>query len=155
MGTAPISPYCKMPSGEVCPGKFNPGAMKDCKCTCTPASLSQSNMFTGMMRVRMGGAQPLGRFFSHPKESECTEYESIGAARRDGSQCTWKRRADARVVRGWEVEQHGWNKTESKKPMQVDPAQVQQNVEVVRKAISDVALRPWECEANAVPLLIV
>mmetsp|Transcript_76614 Transcript_76614/g.135172 ORF Transcript_76614/g.135172 Transcript_76614/m.135172 type:complete len:389 (+) Transcript_76614:100-1266(+) len=152
--TTPISPYCKMQSGEECQ---LPAAMDSCKCTCTASSLSHSKTYVGMMPVYFRQAQPLGRWFSHPKETECTEFEKVGATRADGSQCTWKRRADMRVFRGWEIEANGWNKTEDNrsKDMHVDVAQVHQNLGVFRQTMANSAFRPWACEVGDASIVVV
>lgn len=90
------------------------------------------------------GGQTLGAWYSHPKATECAEHEDLGGRRSDGTVCTWKRRAAARVIRGWQVLDAGWNASSGSFP-DVDPEQVAQNAAVVRKVLARQPMLPWQC----------
>merc|ERR1711920_733591 len=81
----------------------------------------------------------------------CAEHEGLGERRSDGTMCTWKRRAAARVMRGWQVLEAGWNASSgpTHKHHEVDPAQVAQNAAVVRKVLARQPMLPWQCGGSA------
>ncbi|CAE8587596.1 unnamed protein product [Polarella glacialis] len=136
--------------------------INSCKCTCSQESLEWSARHTGMMPVLAGSSVQLGNWYSHPKAGECAEHESVGKVREDGSQCTWKRRADARTFRGLDLLQAGWNSSNpgprngSTDPSQFhEIAEFHQNAEIVRKVVASSPLQPWSCGSSAASATIM
>lgn len=128
-----------------------------CTCECPEKSLAQSATHIGMEPVYFAQPERLGAWYSHPKATECSESETVGAARPGGAPpCTWKRRSDARVLYGRQLLQHGWNrthfppgpKTSPLWPVSMDPMQVHQNTAVVRAVLASSPALPWRCDAN-------
>jgi hypothetical protein len=155
LGGLDINKGCSRANGSAC-GMHNFG--DDCICNCTKSSLQYSNKYTGMMpfigrpgqSLTDGSGQSLanlGRWYSHPKATECREDEEVGSQRADGTECTWKRRPAARVIRGWEVLDAGWNIT-SLGHMAMDPAMVRQNTEVVYKVLMNQSMQQWQCDSG-------
>ncbi|CAE8614477.1 unnamed protein product [Polarella glacialis] len=135
----------------------------NCTCTCSNESLEWSARHTGMMPVFSGRSVQLGTWYSHPKAGECAEHESVGKVRKDGSQCTWKRRADARTFRGVDLVQAGWNLSNpgDRNGSAADPshfhqnAELHQNAEIVRKVVASKPLQPWSCGSSAASATIM
>jgi len=142
IGGLNVDKYCRQADGSAChPFRDRD---RDCHCNCTRSSLQYSATYTGMMPVFFGGQQALGAWYSHPKATECAEHEELRERRSDGTVCTWKRRPAARVMRGWQVLEAGWNASSG--PMRsVDPGQVAQNAAVVRKVLASQPMLPWQC----------
>ncbi|CAK0808932.1 unnamed protein product [Prorocentrum cordatum] len=140
VGGLNVDKYCRQTDGSACHSFRD----RDCHCNCTTSSLQYSATYTGMMPVVFGGQQVLGAWYSHPKATECAEHEELRERRSDGTVCTWKRRPAARVMRGWQVLEAGWNASSG--PMRsVDPEQVAQNAAVVRKVLASQPMFPWQC----------
>merc|ERR1712039_705178 len=138
--------YCHTSTGSQCGS-----STKDCKCTCTDASSAASAKYTGMMPVYYRSPQKLGYWYSHPQATECKEAEVVGQKRADGSQCTWKRFGEARVLRGADVLQNGWNaSTSSWSHHSADAAQAHQNAQVFRSVFDGRALQPFSCSSTSV-----
>lgn len=130
--------YCHTSAGDPCTSAWH-----DCTCDCSNASLSASAMYTGMMPLYAGQPELLGHWYSHPKDAECKESEAVGAVRADGTACTWKRHPEARVVRGGNALDFGWNMTKSHSS--VSPAQVRQNAALLRKLFDSQPYQQWSC----------
>mmetsp|Transcript_65295 Transcript_65295/g.156061 ORF Transcript_65295/g.156061 Transcript_65295/m.156061 type:complete len:436 (+) Transcript_65295:55-1362(+) len=148
---------CFTASGQQCRGK-DAQLREWCYCNCSSVSLAQSATLTGMMPVARvasndteDGSVFTGMWFSHPSKTECMEDELVGNVRADGTQCTWKRRPVARLVRGYEIKAHGWNGTVPYKSIfdSVDLNQLLQNEQAVRRSFADRPLQPWQCESAA------
>lgn len=136
--------YCHQANGSACsPAQHG----HDCQCKCSASSSQYSSMYTGMMPVKFRGPQ-IGVWYSHPKAAECAEHNELGKPRPDGTTCTWKRRQSARVLRGWQVLDEGWNATMGHDHATVDPAQVAQNAAAVRKAFARQPMLPWDCSTG-------
>lgn len=137
------NPYCHVPTGGPC--DMQSWLKRNCTCTCTEHSLRMSAKYTG--KTPVGVPVQLGNWYSHPKAGECRETEEVGVIRRDGSQCTWKTRPDARVVHGLDLLHAGFNTSSTGfiDPPHVDPSQVYQNVNVFRRVVASGSLRPWQC----------
>jgi len=87
----------------------------------------------------------VGYWYSHPKATECSENEQVGQKRSDGSQCTWKRNGEARVLRGSEALEAGWNYTRHASDIKLDPAQAAQNAGVLRGVFDSRPYQKWAC----------
>mmetsp|Transcript_87224 Transcript_87224/g.157107 ORF Transcript_87224/g.157107 Transcript_87224/m.157107 type:complete len:410 (-) Transcript_87224:230-1459(-) len=151
-------PYCHLQHGGPCSMETFLNTSNGCTCTCSKESLGWSAQHTGMMPAFFGSSVQLGNWYSHPKAGECAEHESVGKVREDGSQCTWKRRADARTFRGVDLMQAGWNSSNAgDEPRQssADPSQFYQNAEVVRKVVASSPLQPWSCGFSAASATIM
>mmetsp|Transcript_49553 Transcript_49553/g.91399 ORF Transcript_49553/g.91399 Transcript_49553/m.91399 type:complete len:423 (+) Transcript_49553:63-1331(+) len=129
-----------------------------CDCNCSSASLAASATYVGMMPVAhvasnhsATGRVATGMWFSHPSHSECMEDELVGDRRADGTQCTWKRRPVARVIRGHEAQAQGWNISVNYTSLfdSVDLAQLLQNEQVIRGTFAAAPLPPWKCDDSA------
>merc|ERR1712087_220800 len=113
------------------------GGMEDCHCACTDASSAASAKYTGMMPVYYRSPLKLGYWYSHPQGTECNEDEFVGQLRADGTQCTWRRHGEARVLRGADVLDNGWNASKASGSQHtVDAAQAQQNAQVFRSVFA-------------------
>ncbi|CAE8639924.1 unnamed protein product [Polarella glacialis] len=147
-------PYCHLQDGRPCSVEsFNNNS---CTCTCSQESLEWSAWHTGMMPVFSGSSVQLGNWYSHPKAGECAEHESVGKVREAGSQCTWKRRPDARTFRGVDLVQAGWNlSSPGDRNESADPSQFHQNAEIVRKVVASSPLQPWSCGFSAASATIM
>jgi len=119
--------------------------MGDCTCSCSQESLNNSNKYIGMMPVYFDieSDDYYGQWFSHPKPTECDDDEEVGAARADGSVCTWKRHKEARIVKGYQVLQNGFNTSAGKT---ITPALAKQNADAFRKTFAQAPVQPWGCE---------
>jgi len=149
--------YCKRHDGTPCEGNpFEEERKYGCKCECPGKSLEYSANFTGMMPVYHGSPKLLGYWYSHPNRTECGEHESVGQIRKDGSVCTWKRMGESRVLRGGDALENGWNVTPGTHYHKVDPAQVEQNTNLMRRLFNGGAFQQWRCEDAATdePLVI-
>jgi len=96
-------------------------------CNCTAASLARSAERVGRLNIflpwmcgrdfeHVGDGTcyiniAFGQWFSTPTASQCPEGEPIGSLSRNGQPCTWRRGASARIVRGAELLNAGWNHT--------------------------------------------
>lgn len=143
-------PYCHDAYGKPCSYDF----LSKCTCSCSDQSRQMSAKYTGMMPVFFSGPSQLGNWYSHPVEAECTEDEAVGSHRKDGSQCTWKRRPDARIFKGFELIEAGWNLTFGH-DFKADSAQVLQNVQTFRKVEASRPLRPWKCGTQDTKALVI
>jgi len=117
-----------------------------CKCTCSSESSDASAKYIGMMPVWLNAPEQIGVWYSHPKSTECSELESVGQMRADGTTCTWKRRSEARVLRGHDALKAGWNVSSS--GFRVDTAQIRQNTAVIRQVYNRDAFQKWTCETK-------
>lgn len=120
---------------------------RDCKCNCSSKSLDTSAKYTGMMPLYFKAPVQIGVWYSHPKNTECSELETVGQPRADGSICTWKRNPEARVLRGHDALKAGWN-TSVTGHAAADPAQVHQNTAIIRKVFNGDAFQRWSCTAQ-------
>jgi hypothetical protein len=143
--------YCHSTSGGPCNSS---SIMRSCKCECSQQSLELSAKYTGMMPVYYGQDSLLGHWYSHPKLTECHENEVIGSHRDDGTQCTWTRHGEARVLRGADVLAAGWNASGGFMH-HLDPALVKQNAQVFRKSFDSQPFQQWACEGNLGNTLLV
>merc|ERR1712137_878941 len=84
------------------------GELGRCVCDCSVQSTADSAKYIGMQTVRFSNRDVLGYWYSHPINTECREDESVGQFRSDGTQCTWKRRKEARVIYGQQVQNNGF-----------------------------------------------
>ncbi|CAE8586352.1 unnamed protein product, partial [Polarella glacialis] len=149
-------PYCHLQDGGLCSLESFKHNESTCTCTCSKESLEWSARHTGMMPVFFGGSVRHGNWYSHPKAGECAEHESVGKVREDGSQCTRKRRADARTFRGVDLVQAGWNSSSpGDRNGSADPSQFHQNAEIVRKVVASRPLQPWSCGSSAASATIM
>lgn len=137
--------YCTSSTGGPCIhlGPWAPG----CTCHCSNTSLAASAKYVGMMPVYFSQPEQLGYWYSTPTDTECNESEVLGAVRMDGSVCTWKRRPEARVVRGGDALDFGWNMSSGGS---LDTAQVRQNAETLRKLFDSQPFQQWSCN-RAIP----
>merc|ERR1712048_609034 len=134
--------YCHNSTGGPCSGGFG----HDCTCECTNASLAASAKYVGMMPVYYNTPELLGYWYSTPTQTECAETEAVGNVRADGSVCTWKRHQEARVVRGGDALDFGWNiSTAGGWHRQMDPTQVRQNAQVLRGLFDSQPYQKWTC----------
>lgn len=137
--------YChNKTTGKACTSGFD---FENCQCECTKTSLAYSAKYVGMMPVYANQPELLGYWYSTPKETECGQDETVGEVRSDGSVCTWKRYAEARVIRGGDALDAGWNITgnASKFHPKADPAQVRQNAGIIRKVYGNDLFQKWTC----------
>jgi len=143
---------CQTRKGTHCTPK---GWLSDCTCNCTQESLSFSQKYTGMMPVKVREVgKAMGVWYSFPSRAECLENEHVGMLHPDGSQCTWKRRVDFRVARGWQVLANGWYMNNTNTSHKPTPAEiVTQNVAAVRRTLNAAPLKPWTCGNDAVLLV--
>lgn len=141
--------YCHTSSGDPCADQFS----HDCTCECTDASLEASAKYVGAMPVYYNQPELLGHWYSTPKATECHETEAVGTARADGTTCTWKRHPEARVVRGGDVLDFGWNMSTGKHIDKLDVAQVRQNAGVMRDLFDVQPYQKWTCGAPATALV--
>mmetsp|Transcript_18750 Transcript_18750/g.51513 ORF Transcript_18750/g.51513 Transcript_18750/m.51513 type:complete len:413 (+) Transcript_18750:116-1354(+) len=119
-----------------------------CVCECTDSSLAASAKYVGMTPVYFNQPGRLGYWYSAPSATECKENEQVGTVRVDGTRCTWKRHAEARVLKGGDVLAVGWNRSTSPGVdwrISVDVSRVRQNADVVRKAFRSSPYQPWTC----------
>jgi hypothetical protein len=143
--------YCHKSSGGPCTGS----SFRDCTCDCTNASLEASAKYVGMMPVYYEQPELLGYWYSTPKDTECGESEVVGTVRADGTTCTWKRHPEARVVRGGDALDFGWNiTTGGDHRMKVDVAQVRQNAGVLRDLFDSQPYQKWACSKASPELLV-
>merc|ERR1719181_2596978 len=109
-----------------------------------------------MMPVYYGQESLLGYWYSHPKLTECHENEAVGSRRDDGTQCTWKRHGEARVLRGSDVLASGWNASGSGgHSHHLDPELVKQNSQVFRKSFDTQPFQQWACDGRSSNALLV
>jgi len=134
--------YCHTSSGNPCAGPFS----HNCTCKCTSASLEASAKYVGMMPVYFNQPELLGHWYSTPKATECLENETVGTLRTKGTKCTWKRYPEARVVRGGDALDFGWN-TSTAGSFKIDVAQVRQNAGILRKLFDSQPYQKWTCES--------
>merc|ERR1711904_364946 len=57
---------------------------RSCECHCSQAGANASSRFTGMMPCFMFDDKRQGTWYSHPKVTECTDAEHLGARRVGG-----------------------------------------------------------------------
>lgn len=147
---------CTTKGGEPCGRHSFPG---NCTCTCANQSLEMSAQYIGMMPIVFKRTSaPLGVWYSLPALTECREHELVGDFRAGGSRCTWKRRPDFRVARGWQVLAQGWNTSAFGFRLEApEEAQVRQNAAAVRRTVAAMPLAPWRCgdEAPASPTVML
>lgn len=141
---ASLTDHCKRSDGSACAASsWN----RDCSCECSASSLEYSAKYVGMMPVYYGQSELLGHWYSTPKEAECGDGETVGQQRADGSICTWKRSREARVVRGGDVLEHGWNASVSREH-DVPPALIKQNTAVFRNLFDSQPFQQWSCASQ-------
>lgn len=130
-------------------GRCGGGAHRppQCVCDCSSQSTADSSTYTGMSPVRFGNQEVLGHWYSHPTKSECAEDETLGDMRGDGTQCTWKRRKEARVVYGHQVQSNGFRAGGS--PSFVSPSLAKENAVAFRKTYDQQPMKKWSCSGPA------
>lgn len=150
---------CHRPDGSACSNLFNFSDTLQCNCTCSESSLSYSNKYTGMTPVSFhgfGGTEVLGRWYSHPKVTECSEDEAVGEVRSDGSTCTWKRRPFARTLRGWQLLKEGFQIPGGDIAGNITALleKVDHNTNAFRKAFQKQKYKPWTCEPAPFDIIV-
>ena len=128
-------------------------------CNCTAASLARSATHVGMMPVFLPwmchgfGSQgngtcdiniPFGEWYSTPTPGQCPEGAALGTpSAATGAPCTWRRLASARVLRGFQLLEQGWNASEPGHGAgNSSVAQFESNLKVWRKAFAAITPRP-------------
>lgn len=120
-----------------------------CNCHCSSESSANSAKYTGMMPVRFHSGERLGSWYSHPQDTECAEDENLGQLRGDGSQCTWKRRGEARVVTGEQVRRNGFRSSGSL--WRTSASSAKSNKEAFQRTFDQQSLKPWSCTNSPSP----
>jgi hypothetical protein len=125
-------------------------------CNCTEQSLARSAAYVGMMPVFLpwmcqgfGSAGngtcatniPFGEWYSTPTPGQCPEGAPLGTTSAAGLSCTWRRLSSARILRGFQLLQHGWNATDPGKGNSSIP-QFESNLKVWRNAFAAITPRP-------------
>lgn len=140
--------YGKNLSIPCLPQLFGP-SFEGCVCSCTSASLKYSRTYIGMQP-----AFGYGVWYSHPKETECTEDVDLGGRLNNGRTCTWKRSPMARVVHGEDLVAGGLIPDDD----QHMEKYLAENIAVIKKTIAKAPVQPWQCSgryAAAVESLLI
>ena len=125
-------------------------------CNCSAASLARSAMHVGTMPVFLPwmchgfGSKgngtcdvniPFGAWYSTPTAGQCPEGAPLGTPTASGWPCTWRRLPEARVLRGYQLLEQGWNASDPGHG-NTSVAQFESNLGVWRAAFAAITPRP-------------